>query len=847
DETKTKTKEEGRKKSASSKKSSSPTLNPDRFFNTVKNSYQEIGNTVRAEGTNPGDMPAEAWEPANKIFEELKNLSEEYKTASTPLEKRKIESRMRGLRQEMGGSVRGGIKYAAQKYREEHGPAVQNVEVQPPQAPVAEPVPQESSWVEELKAQMQEETAGEIKDMAAARAAATAPSGASTDAPTIKITAEDPVISPEAKKLEDEEQREIDERIAAAHTATGGTKVEDNDFTAAEAKDEIRRMAAEATAAIGIPAPTEPDGRTEPIFGTEPVEPEDIPPQMEGTPKEWRDKLRGLIEGAKEKITWWKSAEEGLIRRKTELDAEGEKVPGIEKLFRFVGEKYNEMPFKYKVALGASLGVGTALTAGTLAMALPLLGIAAQRGAGLATMYMKFEKNSHEEKWGKEKAMAKAGLYTVLLGLTMKEAIEYLSQTDIAHAAQAKVEGWLGAMLGHEAAAPEAPVQGKAPEAAAASQTAAPEVASTAQPTTPPAAAPEAPPAAPVEAPKAPEVAAQEIAKPEAAPETAPVAKPLAAAAPEVHEPATPSDAPKAPEAPQPAAAPAETPKVPEPVAPEVAEPIAVPPEVAKLEADEGIVITEIQVPTPEPVEPFVAPTETAETLAAHAEAPTAPGVTAEAAAPEAQSVSTEPAAAPAEAAPVSPVSEPLPSETIVTPPSEVPELDLTHEQDLAQARIDAADATVVEQPPVPEVPAAPSEVPPATEAQPLTPETISTPDQTVQAVDITNAPERVTVQNQFGITVHAGEAHLYEGAGGKGVFVFGGTAQEKAGMMREFFKENPTKIIYSADETGTKRVPWRFIQGQIVRGDPEKQGWQLFGKTFMKAPTSDDLAKIIK
>lgn len=186
----------------------------------------------------------------------------------------------------------------------------------------------------------------------------------------------------------------------------------------------------------------------------------------EGTPKEWREKLRSLIEGAKdtlgaakEKVDWWKSAEEGLIRRNAELDADAEKIGGVEKLFRSMGEKYNKMPFKYKVAAGAMLGLGTIATAGTGAIALPLALIAGQRVAGLSTMYLKFEKKSHDEAWGKEKALLKAGVYTVLMGLAMKEAIEYASETEFAHSMQAKVSNWLGSMFEHRVAPGAAPAQ----------------------------------------------------------------------------------------------------------------------------------------------------------------------------------------------------------------------------------------------------------------------------------------------------------------------------------------------------------------------------------------------------
>ena len=624
------------------------------------------------------------------------------------------------------------------------------------------------------------------------------------------------------------------------------------------------------------PAPdvTESSGRIEPTLGAEPHE--EIP-APEGTPKEWREKLRALIEGAtektKEKVEWWKNAGEHLVRRNTELDAQAEKLGGVERIFRTWGEKYNKLPFKYKVAVGASLGVGAALSAGTLVMALPLLGIAAQRVTGLATMYLKFEKNSHQEKWGKEKAMLKAGVYTVLLGLAMKEAIEYASQTEIAHAAQAKVEGWLGNMLGHKPVPSELPKVVTMPEQASA-------VAQTPRVEAP--VTPEQPAAAIGHQASADVQAAAMSPRPEGMPAsaTAPESTPLISVAAEASQPATaPEAVPVAQEAKPLAAA-----------APEVKEPAAAAPEVEKLEADEGIVVTEIQIPVPEPTEPFVAPIETVDTLHAPAEVSAAAPV-------------IEPEA------PVAAVADELPKETVTSWPPIPKEglIDLTEAQDAHQQELDAA-ATIEE-------PRSSVETP-VLEAQPLPVETIVTPDTTVERVDRTNAPEFVSqphvetpsvsvpeeqplpveaivspdttvtpvdradapefvsqphvetppeapleapvstpapaeqtvniMPNKFGLTIPSNETHLYAGANGKDVFVFGGTAQEKARVMLEFFKENPTRIIYSADETGAKRIPWRFIQGQLVPDKPAQEGW-LFARTLLRAPSPDDLAKVIK
>lgn len=182
----------------------------------------------------------------------------------------------------------------------------------------------------------------------------------------------------------------------------------------------------------------------------EDIEHRDIPgsePSTEGTPKEWRDKLRGLIDGAKEKVSWYKSSEEKLIRRNAELDADLDKIGGTEKYFRGLGEWYNKRNWKTKIAVGASLGLGAAFSAGvSLPIALACMsGIAAQRIAGLSTMYLKFEKNSHEEAWGKEKAFLKAAVYTAVMGLAIKEGIEYVSETESAHT----VQKWLGEALGH--------------------------------------------------------------------------------------------------------------------------------------------------------------------------------------------------------------------------------------------------------------------------------------------------------------------------------------------------------------------------------------------------------------
>lgn len=168
------------------------------------------------------------------------------------------------------------------------------------------------------------------------------------------------------------------------------------------------------------------------------------------TRKGWQDKLRSLIEGAKEKVDWWKSAEEGLIRRSADLDAKAENIGGLEKHFRKMGEKYNKLDWKYKLAIGAGLGLG--VTVSTMTGAFPLAyalmaGVGVQRSAALSTMFLKFEKDLMDRKaGGKEKAMAKAMVYTIAMGGAMlaagaavRDGLDLVSKTSLGHS----VNGWL--------------------------------------------------------------------------------------------------------------------------------------------------------------------------------------------------------------------------------------------------------------------------------------------------------------------------------------------------------------------------------------------------------------------
>lgn len=155
--------------------------------------------------------------------------------------------------------------------------------------------------------------------------------------------------------------------------------------------------------------------------------------EQDRTPTEWKDRLTNLILDAerkeKEKPSRFERIKGFFSNRSSEqaekakeleeaTTAETGKSSGLERWFRGVGEKYNKVGFKTKLAVGLtlSIGFGAALSFGSLPATIALIGaIGAQRTAGLASMFLKYEKTTQEGKWQKEKAMAKAIGHSALM------------------------------------------------------------------------------------------------------------------------------------------------------------------------------------------------------------------------------------------------------------------------------------------------------------------------------------------------------------------------------------------------------------------------------------------------
>jgi len=102
---------------------------------------------------------------------------------------------------------------------------------------------------------------------------------------------------------------------------------------------------------------------------------------------------------------------------------------------------------------------------------------------------------------------------------------------------------------------------------------------------------------------------------------------------------------------------------------------------------------------------------------------------------------------------------------------------------------------------------------------------------------------------NVFGVNVPENVPHIYADEESKYLLAYGSSPEEKIRVIKEYLTQNPDAEIYSSDESGKFRVPYRLIDG-IVRpsGPPMRtRGFLGFFSSFMEAPGRDEFAKIIK
>lgn len=182
---------------------------------------------------------------------------------------------------------------------------------------------------------------------------------------------------------------------------------------------------------------------------------------------------RGKVEEAEAKArveaTVRKENEEAAVyfaNRSKELDKKSEGFGAwVGKSFHLLGERYNKLGWKTKLAVGFGLGAGAASFAGVSALVAGTfaVGLGAQRLAGMASMYIKFEKHLQDTSEGTSKgflgrrewyqklfkgtserqrkvtALVMAATYTGGMSYAIREAVHVASESSYGEA----VHEWL--------------------------------------------------------------------------------------------------------------------------------------------------------------------------------------------------------------------------------------------------------------------------------------------------------------------------------------------------------------------------------------------------------------------
>jgi hypothetical protein len=105
------------------------------------------------------------------------------------------------------------------------------------------------------------------------------------------------------------------------------------------------------------------------------------------------------------------------------------------------------------------------------------------------------------------------------------------------------------------------------------------------------------------------------------------------------------------------------------------------------------------------------------------------------------------------------------------------------------------------------------------------------------------------SIVNHYGLEVPTSEPHLYADSA-KHIFVFGGSSEEQAKTIGDYFADpaHANNIIYGTDSQGVYRIPWHVVEGKIFPGAPVRtSGFLGFFSSFMKAPGPDELKQLIK
>jgi len=108
---------------------------------------------------------------------------------------------------------------------------------------------------------------------------------------------------------------------------------------------------------------------------------------------------------------------------------------------------------------------------------------------------------------------------------------------------------------------------------------------------------------------------------------------------------------------------------------------------------------------------------------------------------------------------------------------------------------------------------------------------------------------DRSYVLNKFDLPITVAEPHIYADAGAKHLLVYGGTPIQRVGMIEQFLKENPDKVVFSGDDNDRLRLMWRLENGRAIPATSPMRTRGFFGlfSSLMKPPGPDELRKLIK
>lgn len=527
--------------------------------------------------------------------------------------------------------------------------------------------------------------------------------------------------------------------------------------------------------------------------------------------------------------------------------------PFAEKHFRELGERYNKLNWKYKLALGASLGLGAVAFSGVSALVAGTFGagIGAQRIAGLAGMYLKSEKfvqsnqkfDSLSERQKKALAGALAIGYTSAMSATIGGAIHVASES----AAGEAVQDWLRSFFTDKSVAP--PVSESAPQTPAETEP-----------------APEAAPIAPVnEAPLAPSSITEPT--PEVLPPPIPDFAPVLPSTPSIEALKPPLEvaAPAESTVPAERALPEPSP-VPESFTPGAVQSVSAPTEVSVVAEKgdgyikmvknmweevhkEGFVPPENLDPKSDLARLIAADKASLDTLAyklsvedGYLDEKTNDSTVVKLG--EKMSFNVDGSLKIGDA-----TSAPEGAPTTPTRISDEQMAKMFAEKEAELQKFHAEEKLKFQEsamPPIGEM----GVVGPAPGMGPDAPLAEGLSDSGSTETPVPSQPmQGEVITNRYGLPVSVSEPHIYADSRGARLFIYGGTPQEQMGAIAAYLSQHPDQIVFGTDAEGKLRVPYGFdANGNIVPAGPPERTSGFFGflSGWAKAPRPDEFKRLV-